>query len=158
MSELPERLEQTLATLDLLDDRADRIEALISIADRFAEVPSEIAERPFPEAARVPSCESEAYVWSSLEDDGGLRLYFAIENPQGISAKALAALLDRSLSGLPPEEIAQVSPEIVYRIFGRELSMGKSMGLMAMVGMVRRHAEQRLGRRGTAEPSPDDHP
>jgi cysteine desulfuration protein SufE len=122
------------------------------MADRFTEVPPEVATRPFPEAARVPSCESEAYVWSRPGDDGGLQLYFAVENPQGISAKALAALLDRTLSGLPPEEIARVPQEIVYRIFGRELSMGKSMGLMAMVGMVRRHAEQRLDRRTEADP------
>lgn len=144
MSELPERLEEMLSTLDLLGDRAERIEALISMADRFEEVPAEIAPRPFPESARVPSCESEAYVWSKLRDDGGMELYFAVENPQGISAKALAALLERTLSGLPPEEIARVPSDIVYRIFGTELSMGKSMGLMAMVGMVRRHAEQRL--------------
>ena len=26
--------------------------------------------------------------------------------------------------------------DIVYRVFGHELSMGKSMGLMSMVGMV----------------------
>jgi len=156
MSELPERLEETLATLDLLGDRADRIEALISMADRFEEVPPEVATRPFPETARVPSCESEAFVWSRLQDDGGLALYFAVENPQGISAKALAALLERTLSGLSPEEIARVPQEIVYRIFGRELSMGKSMGLMAMVGMVRRHAEQRLGSRPEANSPIDD--
>ena len=105
----------------------------------------------------MPACESEAYVWCDGRDDGGLALYFAVENPQGISAKALAAILDRTLSGLPPEEIARVPPEIVYRIFGRELSMGKSMGLMAMVGMVRRHAEQRLGlRAGRRRTAPTD--
>ena len=32
--------------------------------------------------------------------------------------------------------------DIVYTIFGRELSMGKSMGLMAMVTMVRAAAER----------------
>ncbi len=144
MSELPAPLEEALATLDLLSDRSERIEALISIADRFEEVPPEVATRPFPETAKVPACESEAYVWSELREDGGLALYFAVDNPQGISAKAMAALLERTLSGLPPEEIARVPSDIVYRIFGSELSMGKSMGLMAMVGMVRRHAEKRL--------------
>ena len=32
--------------------------------------------------------------------------------------------------------VAEVPQDIVYKVFGRELSMGKSMGLMAMVGMV----------------------
>jgi cysteine desulfuration protein SufE len=70
-----------------------------------------------------------------------------VENPQGISAKAMAVILDETLSGAPPEQVAEVSPEIVYQVFGRELSMGKSMGLMSMVGMVsalaKRHAEAR---------------
>lgn len=142
-AELPEPLERKLAALDLLEDRADRIEALISIADRFREVPPEVARRPFPEEARVPACESEAYVWSRERPDGTMELHFAVDNPQGISAKALAALLAQTLSGLPPEEVARVSPDVVYRIFGRELSMGKSMGLTALVDMVRRHAERR---------------
>jgi len=144
VSDLPEPLEQALESLDLLTERADRIEALIGLADRFREVSPETASRPFPESHRVPSCESEAFVWLLDRPDGTLQLEFAVENPQGVSAKALAVLLDRSLSGLPAEDVARISPDIVYRIFGSELSMGKSMGLMAMVSKVRALARQRF--------------
>ncbi len=144
MTSLPQPLEDALDNLEMLTDRADRIEALIGLADRFREVPPEVASRPFPEANRVPSCESEAFVWVRDRPDGALELDFAVENPQGVSAKALAALLDRTLSGLPPVEVARVSPDVVYRIFGPELSMGKSMGLMAMVSMVQAEARRRL--------------
>jgi hypothetical protein len=37
-----------------------------------------------------------------------------------------------------------VPADVVYRIFGRELSMGKSLGLMGMVNMVRTAARQQL--------------
>lgn len=141
---LPEPLEDLLSNLDLLTERSDRIEALISLGESFREVPPEVASRPFAEEHRVPGCESEAYVWSTGEPDGTVRLHFAVENPQGVSAMALAAILDRTLSGLPPEEIVRVPPEIVFRIFGRELSMGKSMGLTGMVESVRREARERL--------------
>lgn len=144
MSGPPPSLEEKLALLDLLEDRADRIEALISFADQFREVPAEIATRPYPEEARVPGCESEAYVWVLDRPDGTLDLHFAVENPQGVSAMALAVLLQQTLSGLPPEQVVGTPEEIVYRIFGRELSMGKSMGLTGMVSMVRRQAEDRL--------------
>ena len=144
MSDLPAPLEDFLASLDLLTGRADRIEALVSLGEGFREVPPEVAERPFAEDRRVPGCESEAYVFSTARSDGTVQLHFAVENPQGISAMALAAILDRTLSGLPPEEIVRVSPEIVYRIFGRELSMGKSMGLTGMVEGVRREAARRI--------------
>ncbi len=144
MSGLPERLESAIGSLGLLTDRADRIEALIDLADHFREVPAEVASRPFPETHRVPGCESEAFVWVLDRPDGTLQLEFAVENPQGVSAKALAALLGRTLSGLPAEEVARISADIVYRIFGSELSMGKSMGLMAMVSRVQAEAGRRL--------------
>ena len=68
--------------------------------------------------------------------DGTLTLYFADENPSGISAKALAAILAKTLSGLPAADIATVNCDIVEKIFRQNISMGKGMGLMAMVNAV----------------------
>jgi cysteine desulfuration protein SufE len=142
MKQLPERLERWLATLETLE-RSDRMQMLIDVAGRFPHVPPSIAQRPYPNERRVPGCESEAYVWAEPKADGTLTYYFAVENPQGISAMALAALLGDGLSGAPLEEVAAVPADVVYRIFGRELSMGKSLGLMGMVNMVRAAARQR---------------
>jgi len=69
--------------------------------------------------------------------DGTLKLYFAVENPSGISAKALATILDKTLSGLPAEDVAQITPDLVEAIFRQNISMGKGMGLMSMVQAVR---------------------
>ena len=89
MKPLPDRLERLIATLETLD-RSDRIQMLIELAGQFKPVPSRIAQRPYPAERRVPGCESEAYVWSEPEPEGILTYYFAVENPQGISAMALA--------------------------------------------------------------------
>ncbi len=139
----PEPLEETVSLLEGLE-RSERIDALIGISERFREVPERVAHRPFPADHRVPACESEAYVWSEAVADGTLRFHFAVENPQGVSAKALAALLAEGLSGAEVERVAEVPIEIVERVFGRELSMGKSMGLAAMVQFVRREARRHL--------------
>lgn len=133
---VPEKLTDTLEMLEMVPDRNERIQLLIDIASRFEEVPPRIARRPFSPEHQVPACESQAYVFAEERPDGTLDFHFAVENPQGVSAKAMAAILDETLSGAPPEQVAEVSQDIVYRVFGRELSMGKSMGLMAMVGMV----------------------
>ena len=117
-------------------DPADRTSMLLSYADQFREVPSSIATRPFPKSHQVPQCESDAYVWARKQPDGTLKLYFAVENPSGVSAKALATILDKTLSGLPPTEIATVDCGIVEQIFRQNISMGKGMGLMAMVNAV----------------------
>jgi cysteine desulfuration protein SufE len=142
--ELPPRLRDHLEVLDLLPDRGDRIQYLISLADRFREVPPEVASRPFPETHRVPQCESEAYVWATPRGDGSLDFHFAVENPQGISAKALAVILADGLSGVPAAEVAGVSGEVVYGVFGRELSMGKNLGLLGMLQMCHAFAKREL--------------
>jgi len=153
MSEqMPEKLARTLETLGMITDRGERIQLLIDIADRFREVPPQIARRPFPEEHRVPACESEAYVWGQVRPDGALDFHFAVENPQGISARAMAVLLGDSLSGAPPEQVAAVPQDIVYKVFGNELSMGKSMGLMGMVSMINNLAKKQLAAGSPAEP------
>jgi cysteine desulfuration protein SufE len=131
-TQIPEKLEQLIETFEMFDP-ADRTGLLLSYADQFKEVPPAVATRPFPESHHVPQCESDAYIWAVKRPDGNLQLYFAVENPSGVSAKALASILDKTLSGLPPAQIANVSCDIVERIFRQNISMGKGIGLMAMV-------------------------
>lgn len=150
--EIPERLNRTLDMLDLVPDRSERIQLLIDVAERFEPAPARLAPRPFPEESRVPACESEAFVFAEERADGTLDYHFAVENPQGISAKAMAVLLREGLSGAPLERVAAVPEDVIYRVFGRELSMGKSMGLMGMVTLAKTLARRRLAA-GTERPA-----
>ncbi|MGH9310234.1 MAG: SufE family protein [Vicinamibacterales bacterium] len=139
---LPEKLEQVLETFDMFPDQSDRTSMLLSYADQFKDVPPAIATRPFDTSHQVPQCESDAYVWAMRRPDGTLDLHFAVENPSGVSAKALAAILQKSLSGEPAEAVARVDCSIVERIFRQNISMGKGMGLMAMVNAVQSLAKK----------------
>lgn len=145
MADYPAALADVLADFAFVSTRSERVELLIDWADRFQAVPSEIATPPYPEERRVPFCESEAFVWACPRQDGTLQFYFAVENPQGLSAMALAAILSATLSGAPVEQVAAVSPDIVLHIFGNDISMGKGQGLMGMVSMVRAAAKAHLG-------------
>ena len=142
MTTLPPRLQAVLDAFDMFPDPADRTNMLLSYADQFRGVPPTVAMRPFDTSHQVPQCESDAYVWAMKQPDGTLDLHFAVENPSGVSAKALAAILQRSLSGLPSEDIATVDCSIVERIFRQNISMGKGMGLMAMVNAVQALAKR----------------
>ena len=128
---------QAVIDMFAMFDPADRTNLLLSYADQFKEVPPEVASRPFAKSHQIPQCESDAYAWAMQQPDGTLKLWFAVENPSGVSAKALAAILDKTLSGLTPAEIAQVDASIVEAIFRQNISMGKGMGLMSMVAAVR---------------------
>lgn len=144
MPDYPEKLNDILADFAFVTSRSERAELLIDYADRFEPVPARVAAPPFPEQNRVPYCESEAFVWAEPQSDGTLRFYFAVENPQGVSAKALAAILDEALAGADVAQVARVSPDIVLDIFGKDISMGKGQGLMGMVGMVQAYAKNHL--------------
>jgi cysteine desulfuration protein SufE len=145
MADYPQPLQELLEDFSWIDNRRERTEMLIQYADQFEKVPEDVAMPPYPADHRVPACESEAYVWARQREDGALKLYFAVENPQGLSAMAMAAILDQTLSGLPPEQVVKVNPEIVYELFGNELSMGKGAGLTSMVNMVQALARQYMG-------------
>ena len=99
----------------------------------------------------MPACESQVYVFTQPRVDGSLDFYFAVENPQGISAKALAAILARTLSGVAPAAVAAVPVEVVEQLFGRELSMGKSLGLSGMLLAVQRAAREQMARAPASE-------
>jgi len=129
-------------------DRGMRTEMLIEYADQFASVPATVAMRPFPESARAPRCESEAYVFATDRADGTLDLWFAVENPQGLSAKAWGAILGDTLSGQPLEQVVRVPQDTIFKIFGRDISMGKGQGLIGMLDVVQHEARRRLQRRG----------
>ncbi|MEP7214891.1 MAG: SufE family protein [Anaerolineaceae bacterium] len=149
MTEAPRAFQDVLNDFAELD-RSERAELLIEFADEFSEVPASIARRPFAEENHVQRCESEAYVFPEELPDGTLKFHFAVENPQGLSAKAWSVILDETLSGKPLEEVAAVSPEAVLTVFGKDLSMGKGQGLMGITDMVTYAAKRRLAAR---EPS-----
>jgi cysteine desulfuration protein SufE len=135
---LPPKLQERLDDLALFPDRQDRIEALIAIAEEFENPPPEALPRT--EERRVPECESEVFVAAEPLPEGRVAFRIAVDNPQGISAMALARILEDGLSGERAELIRQVPDEIVFDIFGRELSMGKSMGLVGTLRKVKAEA------------------
>lgn len=144
MSSPPSKLTTILAELKLLSDPELRAEWLIDYAGRFRPVPESIAVRPYPCERRVPGCESEVYVWSRVSAAGAFEIFFAVENPQGLSAKALAAILSEGIAGEPAASAAEIDSSIVHDIFGSGIGMGKGQGLMGMVNAVRAEARSHL--------------
>ena len=144
MSQYPPTLAELIEELTSITDRYERAEMLIEIADRFDEVkvPPEIATTPYDEGHRVPACESEAFVWAQPQEDGTLRYYFDVLNPQGLSAMAMLVVLGDALNGQPSERALDLPSELVFDLFGREISMGKGAGLMSILNMVQSYAKR----------------
>lgn len=135
---IPAKLQEHIETLAMFPDRQERIDMLIGMGEEYKNFSPDDVVRD--DSCKVPGCESEVFLGTEPLGEG-LRFKFAVDNPQGISAMALAQILDTGLSGAPLDQVAQVPEEIVFDIFGRELSMGKSLGLTNMVKMVKAVAQ-----------------
>ncbi len=144
MADYPPKLQEYLDDFGFISSREDRVDYLIDIADEFAPVPASIATQPYDEARRVIGCESEAFVWAIDRPDGTLDFYFDVLNPQGLSAKAMSAILDQSCSGAPLHQVAEINGEVVFTFFGRDISMGKGRGLTELINAVVYQARLRL--------------
>ena len=107
---IPPKLQETLDDLDLLSDRQERIDYLISLAQEFTNPGPD--ELPRSAETRVPGCESEVYIVPGPK--------IAVDNPQGVSAMALATILESSVAGAAPNQVGEIPEEIVYKIFGND--------------------------------------
>ena len=146
-SRYPEALRDVLEVFET--NPADRNQMLIEYSDQFSGVPEEICARPYPPTNQVPHCESDSYVFVEPLDDPAttpsprLKFYFAVENPFGVSARALSAVLDSTINGLPADEIAKMPiEELVPTLFGKNISMGKGQGLLSIAAVVKRLAQR----------------
>jgi len=146
MAEMPEKLAEVVDDMESITDRRERADLLIEMADRFDEVkvPPTLAVKPYDERHKAPACESDAYVWAVDQPDGTLKYYFDVLNPQGLSAMAMSVILGETVSGQPLEQVIGVSDDVVFKIFGKELSMGKGAGLMGILSLVRAEARRRM--------------
>lgn len=146
MADIPAELQEILEDFEFITDRRERTEYLIELADEFdgVRVPESVATKPYPEENHIQQCESDAYVWALEQEDGTLQYYFDVLNPQGLSAMAMAVIMAKAVNGKPIEEVAEINSDIVLKIFGRNISMGKGQGLMHLVGRVQGEAKRRL--------------
>ena len=136
------KIDSILEDLNLEPDL--KADTLIEYADSFISVPEEIATAPYPESHKIPACESEAYAFYKLNSDQTIKFYFAVTNPQGISAKAFAVILDQGFSNQNLNDIIDSDPDIVKKVFGNGISMGKGLGLNSMLGVVKTIAKNNI--------------
>ncbi len=133
----PEPIQEFIENIALIDDRAERVQVLIDMGKSFQ--PTAI-EKPYPAENRVPGCESEVYTWVNPNTQSTLDIQIVVDNPQGLSAMAMAQLLLEGLQNQPPALANLIDEDLVAKTFGPELSMGKSLGLTNLVRQIKAQA------------------
>lgn len=144
-SRYPEALRDVLEAF--AESPADRNAMLIEYSDQFRGVPERVARRPYPVIQQVPHCESDSYVFVEADSEGPdprLTFFFGVENPFGVSARALCAILEQTINGLRASEIATLPiDDLVPTLFGQNISMGKGQGLASIASVVKVLARRR---------------
>ncbi len=141
LSQFPEELHELL-TIIRESPITDRNEILLDYSDRFEGVPEHIATRPYPESHRVVECESDVYVFTEQGKNNGINFYIAVENPQGVSSRALSAVLKESFDGKDLQKIESIPETLIFELFGRNVSMGKGAGMMGIIKLLKYFARQ----------------
>ena len=134
---IPPKLAELLDEFVDITDRYERYDILTEFADAFRPVPEHIARPPYPQDHLVPYCESQMYFWARPDGEHAFKFYFASENAQSISARAMAAILDETCSGAPAWQVVHIPDDLPQRLFGKDLAMGRTLGLVSLVGMVK---------------------
>ena len=144
--EYPKPLQDLLEVFGEIDDRDERTEMLIYWSDKYKRADKSITgPKPYSDAYKVPSCESEAYVWSKTRSNATLDFHYVVENPQGLSAKTISAILSLTVSGEKLEEISVLeSNDIVKTLFGTYMGIVRTQGLRGIVKMTRAYAIQSI--------------
>lgn len=104
---LPPALAKIVQRFEKMTDVKKRYEYLLWFAKRLL---------PFPEADKQPDnkvvgCVSQVYVTATLTDGG---IHFQGDSDAQIT-KGLVGLLIEGLKGLPPEQVAQLTPDFIER-------------------------------------------
>lgn len=137
--------ERIVDSFRSINDEAERMMMLIEFASCYVDPPPTIAHRPYPEECKLSTNYAKIYFWAVPRPDERLEFYFAVEDKEGVSAKAFAVMLSRTLSGADLPKVAAVPSEVVDIIFGNGIEPEKRSALLAMLEAVRSAAQDMLG-------------
>jgi len=127
-------IEDLVESFELFDDWQDRYGYLIELG---RELP------PLPEGAQIPEnkvkgCMSQVWLVAEPMEEGSDVLCFRADSDAHI-ARGLVAIILTIFSGHTPQEILDTDPRPVFARLGldKHLSMGRSNGLLSMVGKIK---------------------
>ena len=130
-------------------DRQTRLELLLDYSNKLPELPAKYREARDLGLNRVPECQSPVFLW--LESEGGKLELHADAPREAPTVRGFVSLLSRAIKGATPEEVAAIPSDLLDRLgLSEALGMMRMQGLTAIVGRVKRMAEEAGARSETS--------
>tara|TARA_B100001113_G_C21095930_1_gene616574 strand:- start:484 stop:912 length:429 start_codon:yes stop_codon:yes gene_type:complete len=127
------------AIIDEFKDCFDRMERYELLFDYANKLPHELFPEKWTEENRVKGCQSKAHVECLMDDNGGFQIHGAAD---ANLVQGLIAILAIGVEGLPPSEVASMSPNFVDEMDVKaSLTPSRANGFLNMFEMIRKTAE-----------------
>lgn len=119
-------------------DRNTRLETLLDYSRKLPPLPPEFAELKAKGVNRVPECQTEVYLWVTVDADDRVHVYADVPR-EAPTVRGFLALLVKNLENATPADVAAVPDDILDRLALTEtLGMTRTQGLTAILGRIKR--------------------
>ena len=140
MTDWPLPLQQIIDEFKDCFDRMERYELLFNYAKKL---PHELQTKDWNDENRVQGCQSEAHVECKLDENGGFQIHGAAD---ANIVQGLIAILAIGVDGLPPSQVASLSPTFVDEMDVKaSLTPSRANGFLNMFEMIRTTASDMSG-------------
>lgn len=134
-------LDRTIARFKA-SDKQTRLELLLDYARKLPELPERYHAARDQGLNRVPECQSPVFLF--VENEDGKVILHADAPREAPTVRGFVSLLARSINGAAPADVASIPADLLDQLgLSEALGMTRMHGLTAMVGRVKRMAEER---------------
>ena len=136
-TEAPGAMQRIVELFQLVPDPKERYKQLLHYASKLEALPEELHAPQF----KVEGCVSQVWVVPEYDTQHNALTYRADSDSQ--LTKGLAALLCNGLSGAPPEQIMQMSPNFIENLgLKQSLTPSRNNGFLYMFRKMQRQAAE----------------
>lgn len=140
-SALPPSIARVLRTFRSLG-RDEKMQTLLHFAKTLEPLPERFRDLDRAEFM-VPECQTRVDLFPEVRE-GKLYFYVDVNARQSPTIAAFLAILFSAVNGQPPETTLAIPADFVRQMMEGIGLAGREMGLEAMVGRVKRHAQRAL--------------
>ena len=125
-------------------DRDLRLDTLLAYAGKLNELPPVLHDAVDRERHRVSECQTPVFLWIAVED--GVVTFHADVAREAPTVRGYVALLQATISGATPAEVAEVPADLLDRLgLTNALGMTRTQGLTAILGRIKRAVARAQG-------------
>ena len=138
---LPPTVARVLSRFRALG-REEKMQTLLHFAKKLEPLPERFAaldRAPYT----VPECQTRVDLFPELRD-GKLYFYADLDPRQSPTIAAFLSILFSAINGQPPETTLAIPSDFVRQMMEGIGLAGREVGLNAMLGRVKRHAQRAL--------------